>query len=34
MAPNQSKWRFWYLAVLLVLLLQILFYYWFTKFWE
>lgn len=33
MAPNQPKWRFWYLAVLLLLLIQILLYYWFTKFW-
>lgn len=35
MTPSEKHdWKYWYLAVLLFLVLQILLYYWFTKYWS
>jgi hypothetical protein len=31
---DRIRWTRWYVAVLLVLLLQVLFYAWFTEVWR
>lgn len=31
---RKENWNGWYAAVILVLLLQIVLYYWFTKHWS
>ncbi len=34
MNDENPRWKLWYSAVLVFLLMQILFYYWFTEFWQ
>lgn len=31
---KKQNWGRWYIAVILFLLLQIVLYYWFTKYWS
>jgi len=31
---KKEHWRGWYLTVLLVLVVQIVVYYWFTRHWQ
>lgn len=32
--PEKQRWSRWYVTVILALLAQILFYYWFTSYWS
>lgn len=35
MVHTQHKsWKGWYAAVIIALLLQLIFYYWFTQYWS
>ena len=31
--PEKQSWTGWYVAVLTALVVQIILYYWFTKYW-
>jgi len=34
MDSKKYNWNAWYAAIVIVLVLQIIFYYWFTQYWQ